>query len=319
MIERYIYAVVKDLPREIREEASAELRRTISYRVRKIDGDLSEQDKIMQVLTELGPPKKIATQYRGKERYLIGPKYFERYLIVLRVVLISIFIGLTVVHGFSIVFSVNSLSEVIGGYIGSLLSALLQGIAWVTGIFALLEYNDVALDRNEEEKPWTPSQLPPVPKEKARISRSSSVFTIVFITLFLTLFFFSPESIGIYYFIGENMEFIPLFNLHELSLFRILIFISFTVSIVVELMKILKGRWTRTLAMIVTTLNILSALLVIFAILNPDIWNDEITMRIENFLTIPFERILYIVVTVIVLVTAGEAISDLYRGFKYGE
>jgi len=319
MIERYIYAVVKELPRNVREEKSAELRRMISNKVRKMDNHLTEEEKIIHVLKELGPPKKLVTQYREKERYLIGPKYFERYLSILRLVLISIFVGLTIIHGFSIIVSVNSFSEVISGYVGPLLFALLQGIAWVTGIFALLEYNEVSLDRNTSEKPWSPKQLPPVPKEKARISRSSSIITVIISTVFVTLFFFSPESIGIYYFIGNTMEFIPLFNLHELSLFRIFIFISFTLTIFGEVIKIFKGRWTRNLSIIVTALNIFSALLVILAIRNSDIWNDEIVVRIENFLMIPFSRILFIVVIGIILVTVGEAISDLYKGFKYGE
>lgn len=40
----------------------------------------------------------------------------------------------------------------VGGYIGSLLSALLQGAAWVTGVFALLEYNEISLDHEEKEE-----------------------------------------------------------------------------------------------------------------------------------------------------------------------
>jgi hypothetical protein len=48
---------------------------------------------------------------------------------------------------------------VVGGYIGSLLSALMQGAAWVTGVFALLEYNEISLEHEEKEEPWNPNQL----------------------------------------------------------------------------------------------------------------------------------------------------------------
>ncbi len=54
------------------------------------------------MLTDLGDPKKFANQYRDKERYLIGPKYFEKYVMVMKIVMLSIFIGLSLVHGFSI-------------------------------------------------------------------------------------------------------------------------------------------------------------------------------------------------------------------------
>ncbi len=319
MIEKYIYAVTKELPKNTRQETSADLRRTISAQVKKKKNELTEAEKEKEVLIELGPPKKRAEYYRGSERYLIGPRYFERYLFVLKVVLLSIFVGLSLIHGFSILFSINKVTEVIGGYIGSLLAALLQGVAWVTGIFALLEYNDVTLQQNTKEKTWDPAQLPPVPKEKARISRGESVFSILFITIILTVLFFSPEAIGIYYFIGESMEFIPLFNLRELFLFRSLIFIAFTVEIFVEVIKIIKGRWTSKAAILVTGLNILSAGLVIYGLSNASIWNPEIISRIERFIPLSFEQILSLIIMGIVLVTVIESVSALYRGFKYGE
>ena len=318
MIERYIYAVTKELPKDMRKEIRNELRKLISERMRRLDNTLSEEEKIIKVLTNLGDPKKLANQYRDKERYLIGPKYFEKYVMVMKIVMLSIFIGLSLVHGFSILFEVNSVLEVLGGYIGSLLSALLQGAAWVTGVFALLEYNEVSLDNEEKEESWHPNQLPELPNEKARISREESIFSIVFSTIFLTLFFFSPEAIGIYYFIGENMDFIPLFNLQALAIFRILIFIVFTFNILIELLKIIQGRWSRNLAIIVTVLNILSALILIYALSNAAIWNEEITKRFEEFLTIPFDRLIIFTIIIIIITTVAESASALYKGIRYG-
>lgn len=318
MIERYIYAMTKELPKDKRKEISNELRRLISERMRRLDNTLSEEEKMMKVLTDLGDPKKLANQYRNKERYLIGPKYFEKYIMVMKIVMLSIFFGLSLVHGFSILFEVNSVLDVLGGYIGSLLSALMQGAAWVTGVFALLEYNEISLDHVEKEEPWNPNQLPAVPNAKARISRRESFFSIVFSTIFLTLFFFSPGAIGIYYFIGDNMNFIPLFNLQALAVFQILIFIVFTFNILIEMLKIIQGRWSRNLAIIVTALNILSALILIYALSNVAIWNEEITMRFEEFLTIPFDRLIIFTIIIIVMTTIVESVSALYKGIRYG-
>lgn|SRR5690625_92280 len=318
MIERYIYAVTKELPKDNRKEISNELRRLISERMRRLDNTLSEEEKMMKVLTDLGDPKKLANQYRNKERYLIGPKYFEKYIMVMKIVMLSIFFGLSLVHGFSILFEVNSVLDMLGGYIGSLLSALMQGAAWVTGVFALLEYNEISLEHEEKEEPWNPNQLRAVPNEKARISRGESIFSIVFSTIFLTLFFFSPGAIGIYYFIGDNMNFIPLFNLQALAVFQILIFIVFTFDILIEMLKIIQGRWSRNLAIIVTALNILSALILIYALSNVAIWNEEITVRFEEFLTIPFDRLIIFTIIIIVMTTIVESVSALYKGIRYG-
>ena len=286
--------------------------------MRRLDNTLSEEEKMMKVLTDLGDPKKLANQYRNKERYLIGPKYFEKYIMVMKIVMLSIFFGLSLVHGFSILFEVNSVLDMLGGYIGSLLSALMQGAAWVTGVFALLEYNEISLEHEEKEEPWNPNQLRAVPNEKARISRGESIFSIVFSTNFLTLFFFSPGAIGIYYFIGDNMNFIPLFNLQALAVFQILIFIVFTFDILIEMLKIIQGRWSRNLAIIVTALNILSALILIYALSNVAIWNEEITVRFEEFLTIPFDRLILFTIITIVMTTIVESVSALYKGIRYG-
>src|SRR5690625_7381266 len=125
MIERYIYAVTKELPKDNRKEISNELRRLISERMRRLDNTLSEEEKMMKVLTDLGDPKKLANQYRNKERNQIGPEYFEIYIMVMKIVMLSIFLGLTLVHWFSILFTVNTYLDMIGGYIGSLLSCFI--------------------------------------------------------------------------------------------------------------------------------------------------------------------------------------------------
>lgn len=319
MIERYIFAVTKELPEDIRQETTTDLRKRISSQLKKKSSQLSEDEKIREVLLELGPPKILANRYRGKERYLIGPRYFERYLYVLKIVALSIFIGLTVVHGFSVLFSVESLIEVLGGYIGTLFAALLQGVALVTGIFALLEYNDVTLSEKTKNKAWDPSQLPAIPKKKAIISRGESVVTILFLTLVLTLLFFSPEAVGIYYTIGETMKFIPLFNLPALPLFRSLIFVSFIIEIMIEVVKILKGRWTRNLAVLVTVLNVLSMGLIIYALINTNIWNEELISKINSLSLNSFNELLNFILLGMLVVTITESATALYKGFKYGE
>ena len=94
MIERYIHAVTRELPEKSRKDTAEELRVLINYRLEKADKSLSEEEKINIVLKELGDPRKMADRFRGKERYLIGPKYFYKYLFVLKIVVLSIIIGI---------------------------------------------------------------------------------------------------------------------------------------------------------------------------------------------------------------------------------
>lgn len=114
------------------------------------------------------------------------------------------------------------------------------------------------------------------------------------------------------------MNFIPLFNLQPLAVFQILIFIVFTFNILIEMLKIIQKRWSRNLAIIVTALNILSALILIYALSNVAIWNEEITVIFEEFLTIPFDRLILFTIITIVMTTIVESVSAFYKGIRYG-
>src|SRR5690606_33145330 len=145
-----------------------------------IDDTVSEEEKIGKVLKSLGDPEKLANKYRDKERYLIGPNYIDKYIFVIKVVSLSIFTGISIASGIGGLFSREGVVEFIGGYIDTLFSALLQGAAWVTGIFDFLEYKEISIDDASENKEWETSKLPDIPHKKAMISRGESIFSIIF-------------------------------------------------------------------------------------------------------------------------------------------
>ena len=283
-----------------------------------MDNTFSEEEKIDKVLRELGNPKELANRYREKERYLIGPNYFDKYIFVMKIVVLSIFVGISIASGLGVVFSIESIAEMIGSYISTLFSAILQGAAWVTGIFALLEYNEISVDTGMEQGIWEPSQLPMLPEKKALISRGESVFSIIIITIFLQLFFFLPEIIGIYFKAGSELSFIQLFNLDEITVFKVIVFVIFTINILIELIKIIKGRWTIKVAIITSVLSVISAALFIYTISNMNILNSDIVQKIEQYTPISFEKMILLTIAVIIIVTIGESISSLYKGIKYG-
>ena len=72
-MERYIYQVVRRLPKAQRGEVEMELRELIS--------DMFEEKGSMEdVLAALGNPAVFAGQYRDGSRCLIGPEYYDRYV-----------------------------------------------------------------------------------------------------------------------------------------------------------------------------------------------------------------------------------------------
>ena len=97
MIERYIYAVTQKLPHAQREDIAKELRSLIEDMLeeRVFKRKVTKQD-IEEVLLELGSPKRLAEKYRETKKYLIGPELYDSYVTVLKIVLISVALGLGV-------------------------------------------------------------------------------------------------------------------------------------------------------------------------------------------------------------------------------
>ena len=80
-MERYIYQVIRRLPKAQREEVRMELEELI--------GDMYEDNGSMEdVLTQIGDPVEFAKQYQTDQQYMIGPEYYETYLWFVRVVII---------------------------------------------------------------------------------------------------------------------------------------------------------------------------------------------------------------------------------------
>ncbi|MCC5895195.1 MAG: hypothetical protein JJU16_06995 [Alkalibacterium sp.] len=240
-------------------------------------------------------------------------------MFVLKIVLLSILVSVSIAVGLSALFSTEGIVEMSVGYVLSLFSALLQGAAWVTVIFALLEYYEVSIGPDQAFEKWEPSQLSELPENKALISRGESVFSIIMTTVFLMLFFLLSDRIGIYYNVGREISFIPLFNNDVIDSYLILVVLVFLLNILIELINIIKGRWTLKIAVITTLLNVISAGLFIAIINSLTLWNNEIIQEFERYAPLSFERLILLITIVVIAVTIGESGSALYKGVKYGE
>ena len=80
-MERYIYQVIRRLPKAQRDEVRMEMEELISDMC-------ADKGSIEEVLTQLGDPAEFAKQYQNGQQYLIGPEYFETYLWFVKVILI---------------------------------------------------------------------------------------------------------------------------------------------------------------------------------------------------------------------------------------
>lgn len=318
MIEKYIYAVTSKLPEKSRNEIGEEIRELISDMMEDIHEATSEEEKVHKTLEKLGDPDLFADKYRGKERYLIGPKYINKYIFVMKIVLLSIFIGISAAVGIGVIFSIDNIGGSISNYIGTLFSALLQGAAWVTGIFAFLEYKEVSIDKALDYERWEPSKLKDVPNKKSIIPKSEPILSIIISTIFFSLFYYAPQYLGIYYNGESNWNVINVFNLNGLESFKIMIIIIFLLTIINEIIKIIAGRWSIRVSIIYSVINIVSSILLIKIISSDLIWNSDIIQQIKKYTNISFDRFILVTILIIVVITIVDSVGTLYKGFKYG-
>ena len=278
LMERYIYAVTRRLPRAQREEIADELRELI--------GDMLEANPgigMEGVLLELGDPAEFAGRYASPDQCLIGPAYFENYKWLLKVVLLCATIPVFLLSWGSGVIEhwqdgfYQALVRGLAGGITNAVSAGLTGFGAVTLVFAAVEryerrsrdgkrrwtpadlkeepYQPAAGKFSASPPNWNPSGLSPVPDQKARISRGDSIVSIVFIVIFCALLIFIPdlfflvisrEGIGGNWLLSSEVDRIPIFNLAEWG--RILPFFVFSLGIglVDEVIRLVRGCYCRT-------------------------------------------------------------------------
>ena len=315
MIEKYIYAVTSKLPEKSRKEIGEEIRELISDMMEDIQEAKSEEERVYKTLEKLGDPDLFADKYRGKERYLIGPKYINKYIFVMKVVLLSILIGISVAVGVGVIFSADNVMKIISNYIGILFSALVQGAVWVTGIFVFLEYKEVSIDKVVNDEKWEPSKLKEVPNKKSIIPKSEPILSIIFSTIFFSLFYYAPQYLGVYY-NGKNIW--NLFDLNGLEFFNTMIIIIFLLTIINEIIKIIAGRWSIRISIIYSVINTISSLLLIKIISSDLIWNSDILQEIKKYTNISFDRFILVTILIIVIITIIDSVATLYKGFKYG-
>lgn len=198
LIDLYIREVTRRLPEKNREDIALELQSTIAD---MLPDDLTEAE-VKQVLIQLGNPAVLASNYRDRPMHLIGPKYFDVYTNLLKVVLpIAMTITLIILIGKIIVTSSGDqsigafITTIITQAVWQLINTAMQTAFWITLVFAIIERTYKVADQipfTMNFKTWTPEdlkQVTPVPIKK-RINKwhifGSFLWTAIWATVYLT-------------------------------------------------------------------------------------------------------------------------------------
>lgn len=253
-IDRYIYAVTRRLPGRDRGEIGRELRALIGDMLEERCAGLapSEQD-VRLVLTQLGTPAQLARQYDpdgGKS--LIGPGYYGKYKLVLRLVLAAVACGLVIANGVMILLGEQTVPQALLQTLGMVLWGLLCGFGLITLAFALFERFQVPFNGPMDGI----ENLPTVPRAGAEVPRGQSVAAIVLDVVALIVFLLIPQVIGV----PTEGGLFPVLHVDFIRrhwYFPVLFFIT---GMTRDLCLFNEGRFTRKLAWLTLGLDALAAL-----------------------------------------------------------
>ncbi|MCJ7738836.1 MAG: hypothetical protein MUQ10_16240 [Anaerolineae bacterium] len=245
LIDRYVHAVSRQLPRKIREDVEMELRSSLEdsleARSEGATGDALEAHAVA-LLKEMGSPEEMAASYQPGSQYLIGPELFPTYKLVTRIVLtvFSILVLVGVAMGLRAIATTDvNWFEFVSEGLNTLITSGVFAFGMLTLIFALIQrFGDV---KEVHPEPWVPSKLPAVTDEDV-IKRGSGLEKIIGGVIFLAILNIFPHWIGMYTTVGGNGRFIPLLGA-DFALYLPTINVILVGSIALGILLALQKRW----------------------------------------------------------------------------
>jgi hypothetical protein len=208
LLDRYLQAVGKHLPRKRQDDIIAELRANLESQLDEKQAELGRPLTPAEAeawVGQLGSPVQMAAHYQPQQ-YLIGPAIYPAYLYVLR---------LSGVWAAAIYILVSIITLVLGPSISGaaitqaalrLPFILMQVAAWITLVFAAIEFTAVRYPHTCPSPiaglggpygRWSPSDLPPLEPEAAPGQKSRrlshAVTEVIFGFIFLVWLLLVPR------------------------------------------------------------------------------------------------------------------------------
>lgn len=325
LIEVYIQEVTRRLPEKNREDIALELRSTIEDML----PDSYSEENVKEVLEKMGNPVTLASRYRDKPMHLIGPRYFEVYVTLLKMILpIATVASLVAIipeyfnshNGQEAV--INVILDITGIGIWRIIEVGIQVFFWLTIVFAILERVDIEKDEHPLTdclQKWTPDDLrniPYIPKKKA-ISKFEVFGSLLWIAIWATVYFNANHFVGVYEG-GENgLEFVvPVFNQDVLLQYSPIVISVIVLQIVLVIFMFIKGQWTKKLSIYNAAVEFFGTIVFIVLLLNPNVLNIEFITYMSRLFSVSPSQFEMWIVGGVILIYITASIYNIYVGFR---
>ena len=328
LIDIYIYEVKKWLPEKSKDEIAEELKSNIEDML----PDNYNEDDIKNVLNSLGNPKKLAANYSGNKRYIIGPIFYDSYL---RVLLIAIAATTGIVLLGHIIAGIMDFSEyaspisffidIFTDSLIGVIQVLFQVFTWVTLTFIFIDKVADSTDSIPIVKPkWSTDQLTrrTVQKKKYQIPKSEAIFGFIWTIIWILVLLFSSHLLGWYENIdGELVLQASLFNQSVLSTYVPLLIALAVLEFSLSGLKYVLGKWTYYTAVFYTIQNTFVIAILYKMLYDPSLFNNDFINRFNHLFetttngTIP-AGIITIILTIVIVISVFDCSFAFYKASK---
>lgn len=294
-IDRYIGEVTRRLPARERDDVGQELHSTLED---LLPPGYSEKEE-RELLVKWGDPVVLAGKYRSQPWYLIGPRFFDLYLMLLKIIIPIVVTVVVVVLIITTIFSVDGEASVLvvmgtlfGDSIAAAFDVAIGVFFWVTLGFVILEWVDRSNRASGKppiglsDKGWTPDDLKyseiRMPKKKT-IPRSEPAFDLIWTAIWVSVYFNADKFLGIYQEGSNGLAMVtPAFNQSVLLSLWPLVVLTVILQVLLDLWKWTRRRWDMRLATFNFFVNALSVLVFFLIFRNPAVFADDFLVRVEN-------------------------------------
>lgn len=287
MLDRYLYEIGRRLPAKQKEDILKELNTllldSIDEGIETQEGSLSEEEVAAKIIQDFGSPKKVAERY-ASNNYLVGPRFYETYITVLKIVLTVIVVLIGASFLISILvsnFGVKEFAKQIIGILPSSFSGIISTVGIVTIIFAIIERSADDTHWPLKEQSFDPFKLPEVPSSKEKIKYSSVIADLVGAFFTLALLNAFSDKLNIYNFANHGQSYIisPLFNPERFSAYLPFWNALIVASIVISAIILKNGRNTKFTSIAGIIISLLTAVALSTVIYDPNL----LTVSQPNF------------------------------------
>lgn len=324
LIERYIYAVTKRIPPKIKADVGKELHSLIFDMLDERCGDITPTEKdVRLVLTELGTPSELAEKYSPHSgKCLIGAPYYAQYLFILKIVLASTVLGITIAIVVTTLLSPTPpvWFSAVAQWLTAIPTSFAFAFSFVTLLFAYFYHKGIHLHLDSDSL----DHLPPVPQSKPVFSKGESIFGIAFSIIATAIFLLMPQIISVASTVDGH--FIPVFNIDVVRSSWYFILPGTAFCILTESIKLIDAKYTRRLMFVTIATNSIVALLSFCWLSNRNMFSAEylsmltgIFEKENDWIASIFTHFSQFCLTIIFVALLIDTAVTIFKTFQSGE